>query len=52
VTRDVWHQTWVTDRGRLLVIEGHLVRETAVRSIDGQKSWQPWFDLIFRPHAG
>lgn len=83
VTRDVWHQTWVTDRGRLLAIEGHFrggvmemegsdraaagaperwvrgrwqalghgVRESAVRSIDAGKSWQPWFDLTFRPHA-
>jgi hypothetical protein len=85
VTRAVWHQTWVTDRGRLLVIEGHFrggvmamegsdraaagaperlvrgrwqalghglgVRESADRSIDAGKSWQPWFDLIFRPHS-
>ncbi|MGB2643032.1 MAG: DUF4440 domain-containing protein [Candidatus Acidiferrum sp.] len=27
------------------------VRETAVVSTDGGKSWQPWFDLIFRPHT-
>jgi hypothetical protein len=26
------------------------VRETAVTSIDGGKSWQPWFDILFRPH--
>jgi hypothetical protein len=82
VTRDVWHQTWVTDRGRLLVIEGHSrngimemsgsdraaagaperlvrgrwqatrggIRESAARSTDGGRSWQPWFDLIFRLH--
>jgi hypothetical protein len=80
-TRHRWHQTWVTNRGQLLVIEGALrdgamvlegsdiapngkhrrvrgswkaepegVRETAVRSTDGGKNWQPWFDLTFRPH--
>ncbi|HEX3684451.1 MAG TPA: hypothetical protein VHU83_18085 [Bryobacteraceae bacterium] len=82
VSRRVWHQTWVTNRGRLLVIEGTLeagamvlsgsdrqvdgkqrlvrgtwkpvsggVRETAVTSSDGGKTWNLWFDLIFRPHA-
>lgn len=80
-TRKVWHQTWVTNSGRLLEIEGTLqmgemilsgsdrtargderrvrgvwipvaggVRETAVTSMDGGKSWKPWFDLLFRPH--
>jgi ketosteroid isomerase-like protein len=27
------------------------VRETAVTSTDGGKTWKPWFDLIFRPRA-
>jgi hypothetical protein len=77
-SRDVWHQTWVTDRGVLLVIEGKFesgtmilsgedpakgvlvrgewkpengnVRETAVTSSDGGKTWKPWFDLVFRLH--
>jgi len=80
-SRKVWHQTWVTNHGELLEIEGNLdgkamvlsgsehpsanetklvrgawkpvsegVRETAVISVDGGKSWKPWFDLIFRPH--
>lgn len=80
-SRKIWHQTWVTNRGRLLVIEGRLedgsmvlrgvdrtaggeerhvrgiwkpveggVRETAFTSLDGGKSWQAWFDLMFRPH--
>jgi hypothetical protein len=80
-SRHVWHQTWVTDRGQLLVIEGKMqgeemvlsgvdypapgqrrevrgtwkpaqngVRETAVRSTDGGKTWNLWFDLMFRPH--
>ncbi len=26
------------------------VRETAVTSSDGGKTWKPWFDLVFRPH--
>ena len=80
-SRKVWHQSWVTNRGELLVIEGKVeadamvlsgvdltgdgkqrhvrgiwkpedggVRETAVTSTDGGKTWNPWFDLIFRPH--
>jgi hypothetical protein len=80
-SRKLWHQTWVTNRGELLVIEGQFksgeivlsgadltptgqprqvrgtwkpvdggVRETAVTSLDAGKTWQPWFDLIFRPH--
>jgi hypothetical protein len=78
-TRKVWHQSWVTNRGELLIIEGKFedgamtlsgvqrmmdgkdkeirgvwksvptgVRETAVTSIDGGKTWQPWFDIVFR----
>ena len=80
-TRKVWHQSWVTNRGQLLIIEGNFqdgemvlsgtdrmadgkerhvrgiwkrvsggVRETAVTSTDGGKTWEPWFDLLFRPH--
>lgn len=81
-TRKLWHQSWVTNRGKLLVIEGQFqngemvlsgtdyftsthpiirgtwkpdpqaggVRETAVTSTDGGATWQPLFDLIFRPH--
>jgi hypothetical protein len=80
-SRKVWHQTWVTNRGQLLTIEGTMqtdgmvlsgvdhtadgkernvrgdwkpvngaVRETAVTSTDGGKTWEPWFDLWFRPH--
>jgi hypothetical protein len=80
-SRGVWHQSWVTNRGHLLVIEGKLlggamvlsgadrtadglerrvrgtwkpveegVRETAVTSSDGGRTWRPWFDLVFRPH--
>ena len=82
-SRKVWHQTWVTNRGSLLTIEGNMrdgemalegedrtadgkerhvrgiwkpvsvgVRETAVTSVDGGKTWKPWFDLMFRPTAG
>lgn len=81
--RRVWHQSWVTNQGVLLVIEGKLeagemilsgvshlsdgkeryvrgvwkpvtggVRETAVTSTDGGKTWDPWFDLMFRPASG
>ncbi|MGA8027440.1 MAG: hypothetical protein WB992_09855 [Bryobacteraceae bacterium] len=79
--RKAWHQSWVTNRGQLLMIEGGWeagamvlsgtdrapggqarqvrgtwkpvngdVRETAVTSIDGGKTWKPWFDLLFRSH--
>lgn len=27
------------------------VRESAVTSADGGKTWEPWFDLMFRPAA-
>jgi len=75
--RKVWHQSWVTNRAELLMIEGKLedgeivlsgedhakgelvrgtwkpengnVREIAVTSTDGGKTWKPWFDLVFRP---
>jgi hypothetical protein len=80
-SRNLWHQSWVTNRGELLIIEGGMrrgemvfsgadrtkegkkrlvrgtwkpveggVRETAVRSTDCGKKWDPWFDLVFRPH--
>lgn len=80
-SRKVWHQTWVTNRGELLMIEGKFegseivlngsdrtsdgkerlvrgtwkpvdggVREFAITSVDGGKSWTDWFDLMFRPH--
>jgi hypothetical protein len=26
------------------------VREIGITSIDNGKTWQPWFDLMFRPH--
>jgi ketosteroid isomerase-like protein len=81
-SRRVWHQSWATNKGQLLTIEGKLedgamvlagvehaadsaerlvrgtwkpisggVRETAVTSLDAGKTWQPWFDLVFLPHA-
>jgi len=81
-SRHLWHQTWVTNRGTLLTIEGGMqagamvlsgadltkdhrerrvrgtwstidggVREFAVISTDGGKTWNPWFDLVFRRHA-
>ena len=80
-SRKIWHQSWVTNRGEMLVIEGGLqagemvlsgvdhaadgkerhvrgrwkpvsggVRETAVTSTDGGRTWKPWFDLLFRPY--
>jgi ketosteroid isomerase-like protein len=82
IGRKLWHQTWVTNRGRLLTIEGgpehgsillagayyreggqqvrvrgtwtpigSTVRESAVTSSDGGKTWQPWFDLSFWPRS-
>ena len=79
-SRKVWHQSWVTNRGELLIIEGKFqenamvltgvdhakggrlvrgmwkpenggVRETAVTSTDGGRTWKPWFDLVFRRTA-
>jgi ketosteroid isomerase-like protein len=78
-SRKVWHQSWVTNRGEMLVIEGGIeagsmilsgedhaksalvrgewkpekgnVRETAVTSTDGGKTWKPWFDLTFQRAA-
>lgn len=81
-SRRVWHQSWATNKGQLLTIEGRIedgemvlsgterradgaerlvrgtwkpinggVRETAVTSLDVGKTWQPWFDLVFRPHS-
>jgi ketosteroid isomerase-like protein len=81
-SRRSWHQSWVTNRGQVLQLNGGLesghvtlnaseltadgkekqirgvwkpvaegVRETAVTSIDGGKNWEPWFDLMFRPHS-
>ncbi len=79
-TRHVWHQSWVTNEGELLVAEGGRhgqaivltgasrdaqgpqlqrvswtpqgdgVRETALQSRDGGKTWTPLFDILFRPH--
>ena len=80
-SRKLWHQSWVTNRGEILVIEGKVengamvlrgvdrqkpghptvrgtwatvdggVREMAVTSTDGGKTWKSWFDLMFRPHG-
>jgi hypothetical protein len=79
-TRHMWHQSWVTNEGELLVAEGKLqgkaivltgatrdargpqlqrvswtpqgdgVRETALQSRDGGRTWTPLFDILFRPH--
>lgn len=79
-SRHAWHQSWVTNRGVLLLLDGRIVdgamvlqgtdrsqpegsrlirgiwrpatdgvRETAEVSSDYGKSWQPLFDMIFRP---
>jgi hypothetical protein len=78
--RKVWHQTWVTNRGQLLMVDARLqgdtmvfegtnpgadgrpvmirvafkpeagaVRQTARTSTDGGNTWEPLFDMIFRP---
>jgi hypothetical protein len=80
-SRHGWHQSWITNRGSMLLLDGRLegdrmiltateydrqgdsslvrgswipqggsVRETAQRSRDGGKTWEPLFDLVFRPH--
>jgi len=80
-SRGLWHQTWVTNYGELLIVEGRFqdgvltmsgsdlgkdgkrvwyrvswkqqiagtrgVRETAVTSSDGGRSWKPDFDILF-----
>ena len=79
--RNAWHQSWVTNRGGLLLLDGGMqgdrmvfkgverkagkpdalvrvawyrqgdgVRETAERSLDRGKSWEPEFDILFKPH--
>jgi ketosteroid isomerase-like protein len=81
-SRKAWRQSWVTNRGQFLQLDGNgnademvltgadqttngnerqvrgtwksvgrSVRETAVTSTDGGKTWKPWFDLLFRPRA-
>jgi hypothetical protein len=80
-SRHRWHQSWVTNRGSMLLLDGQLdggrmvltateydnqgdsslvrgiwipqrgsVRETATRSRGGGKTWEPLFDIVFRPH--
>ena len=80
--RKQWQQTWVTNRGALMVLwgdfkdgalvlegeahkqdgssvmqritwtaEGDAVRESAVLSKDGGKTWAPAFDVVFRKRA-
>jgi hypothetical protein len=80
--RKHWQQTWVTNRGAIMVITGHWkdgtmvlegevhlssgatvlqriswkvqdggVREWAVMSKDGGKTWTPAFDVLFRKRA-
>ncbi len=77
-SRKLWHQTWVTNSGQLLILEGRFagdvlkmsgdnlgkdgkrigyqvswkpqaggVREIALTSKDGGRSWQPAFDILF-----
>ena len=80
-SRHIWHQSWVTNHGTVLLLDGRLqdgrmvltatehdrkgdssllrgtwipqggsVRETAQRSKDGGATWEPVFDIVFRPH--
>jgi hypothetical protein len=80
-SRHRWHQSWITNHGSMLLLNGQLnggrmvltateydkqgdsslvrgiwipqrgsVRETAQRSKDGGKTWEPLFDIVFRPH--
>jgi len=76
-----WHQSWVTNRGLLILLDGGRegdrmvltgkttgehgdisllrgtwipreggVRETAVSSMDGGRTWKPAFDILLLPH--
>ena len=55
-SRKTWHQTWVTNRGQLLMIEGglnqgHMVLEGEQRASDGSRTlvrgtWQPERDGV------
>ncbi len=47
--RGVWHQSWVTNRGSLLLMNGRLEHGRMVLT-DGGRTWAPVFDIIFRPH--
>jgi hypothetical protein len=54
-SRRGWHQSWVTNRGGLLLLSGGLESERMVltgpdRAADGGKTWTPVFDIVFRPH--
>jgi hypothetical protein len=76
----LWRQTWVTNRGKFLLLGGGMengamvlqgdwivdgkkqlvrgtwkpvrggVEEIAFTSTDDGKTWNPWFDIVFRPH--
>lgn len=77
-SRRIWHQTWATGSGHLLIVEGRFqqgvltmsgsnlgddgkrvwyratwkrqhggVRQTALTSKDGGRSWQPAWDILF-----
>lgn len=79
-SRKTWHESWVTNRGTMLLFDGSMesgamvlngvsrkdgqdslirdtwkltndiVRETAVKSTDGGKTWRTLFDMGFRRH--
>jgi len=53
-TRKVWHQSWVTNRGQLLVIEGGMQGDRMVSVLDGQQILRQGADAgeSFRPYAG
>ncbi len=54
ISRKVWHQSWVTNRGELLVIEGTFQAEGMVltgasHTVDGQEKWVRG---IWKPESG
>jgi hypothetical protein len=52
-TRKVWHQSWVTNRGQLLVIEGNVeAGEMILTGVDHAATGQPLVRGVWKPVKG